>query len=263
MAVDILAAAGSQEPATWPLSYDWTELGQSEVHVWRLLLDLPAIYTDTVRSTLSSDEQARAERFHFQKDRNHYIVARGLLRNILSSYLGIGAGDVQFSYSRFGKPALVERYGRQSVQFNLSHSNGLAIVGVTRGRAIGIDLEHIRSNIAYEQMARLFFSPREVETLFNLPPEEQCNAFFTCWTRKEAYIKARGDGLSLDLHKFDVSLSPGESAALLNVADDPTEVARWSLVDVSPEPGYAASLAVEGHECRITLRDLPATLSSL
>jgi 4'-phosphopantetheinyl transferase len=112
---------------------------------------------------------------------------------------------------------------------------------------VGIDLEYIRSDLQVEQLAERFFSRREIATLRTLPPEVQRQAFFLCWTRKEAYLKARGEGLSLPLDQFDVSLIPGEPAALLSTQRDPYEVSRWSLQELTPAPGYAAALAVEGH----------------
>lgn len=133
-----------------------------------------------------------------------------------------------------------------TLHFNVSHSNGLALYAVARGREIGIDLEFVREDIAGLEIAERFFSSREVSALRALAPSEYTVAFFDCWTRKEAYIKARGEGLSHPLHGFTVSLAPGTPAAILNIDADPHEAARWTLVALSPGDGYRAALAVEG-----------------
>ena len=165
--------------------------------------------------TLAADEQARAERFHFERDREHFIVARGVLRAILGRYLNRAPERLSFCYGAHGKPALAGEAGADAIRFNVSHSHGVALYAVTRGREVGIDLERIRFDLAVLEIAERFFSRREVATLRTLPTEAQRQAFFRCWTRKEAYIKARGEGLSLPLDQFDVSLAPGEPAALL------------------------------------------------
>jgi 4'-phosphopantetheinyl transferase len=237
--------------ALWSVPPDKVSLGHNEVHVWRVQLDLPLAVFRRLQEMLSADEQARVKRFRLRKDQVRYVASRGMLRAILSRYLGTEPCQLRFSYSRYGKPGLAEEAGRQQVQFNLSHSNGLALYAFSERRAIGVDLEGIEPNIAYTQIARHSFSPREFAVLSSLPAEQQPYAFFTCWTRKEAYIKARGDGFALDPRRFQVSLSPGEPAALLDVEDEPAEVERWSLVELSPGPDYTASLAIERHNCQV------------
>ena len=222
-------------------------LGSDEVHVWRATLDQIPSQIQSFLHILAADEQARAERFYFERDREHFIVARGVLRAILGFYLNSAPECLSFCYSSHGKPALTGESDGDAIRFNLSHSHGVALYAVTRGREVGIDLERIRFDLEVEKIAERFFSRREVATLRTLPPEVQRQAFFLCWTRKEAYIKARGEGLSLPLDQFDVSLVPGEPAALLSTQRDPYEVSRWSLQELTPAPGYAAALAVEGH----------------
>lgn len=226
-------------------------LSDDDVHVWRASLDLPASRVREVHHTLAADESSRAARFHFQRDRQHFIVARGLLRNILSRYLGIQPEQLRFCYSPSGKPALVAAPGQDALNFNLSHSGHLALYALTRVRQIGIDLERIRVDFEYEQIAERFFSRRERTALQACPAKMKPEAFFNCWTRKEAYIKARGEGLSLPLDQFDVSLVPGEPAALLSTRDNSQEVVRWSLQELSPGSGYVAALAVEGHSWQL------------
>ena len=146
------------------------------------------------------------------------------------------------------------------MNFNVSHSNNLAIVGVTRGRHLGIDLEYIQRDFACEEIARRVFSPHEIATLNDLPGDLKHEAFFNCWTRKEAYIKARGMGLSYPLNQFEVSLIPGEPARLISVdGDDLFEASRWSLQELELGPRYAGALAVEGHNWQLECWQWPET----
>ena len=207
--------------------------------------------------TLTADERQRAERYIFQKDRTHFVVARGLLRVLLGCYLRQEPLHLRFIYGPHGKPALATDTGGVALRFNVSHSHGLALYAITRGREVGVDVERIRPKVAQEKIAERFFSPREVTVLRALPTPLQATAFFACWTRKEAYIKATGDGLSLPLDQFDVSLAPGEPAVLLRTAWDPQEVACWALQDLAPAPGYRAAVAVAGHDWRLTCWDGP------
>jgi 4'-phosphopantetheinyl transferase len=243
---------------SWRTPPETLMLGSDEAHVWRARLDRNRSFMQSLQQILSVDEQARAERFYFEKDREHFIVARGLLRVILSCYLDIGPGQLRFFYSPYGKPSLVAASDQKTLSFNVSHSGVLALYAVTRGREIGIDLECIRTDFACEQIAERFFSPREKATLRALPEKMvKYKAFFKCWTCKEAYIKARGEGLSLPLDQLDVSLAPEEPATLLNIGGDPLEASRWSLQELFPGPGYVAALAVEGHGWRLACWEWP------
>jgi 4'-phosphopantetheinyl transferase len=226
-------------------------LEDDDVHVWRIQLNRNASQLQSLLHILAEDERDRAERFHFERDRERFIVAHGALRSVLSRYLNLEASRLSFSYSSYGKPALAQGTGDDELRFNMSHSDRLALIAITRGREIGVDVERINAAVAHEQIAERFFSPAEVVKLRSLPAEMQAEAFFHCWTRKEAYIKGRGEGLSLALDQFDVSLVPGEAAALLNTRDDPQEAARWSLLKLSPGHGYVAALAVKGHDLSI------------
>ena len=226
-------------------------MGDDEVHIWRVLLDKTPSRIQSFLHNLAVDEQARAERFHFDRDREHFIVARGVLRAILGGYLNRAPERLSFCYNSHGKPALAGEADGDAIRFNVSHSDGVALYAVTRGREVGIDLEHIRLNLAIAEIAERFFSQREVMMLRTLPPEEQRQAFFRCWTRKEAYSKVRGEGLSLSLDQFDVSPAPGEPAAMLSVPGDPNEASHWFLQELTPAPGYVAALAVEGHDWRL------------
>jgi len=221
------------------------------VHAWLASLSVKASTVQRLRQLLTADEICRAERFYFPKDRDHFIVARGVLRRILGRYLDTEPSRLRFCYSAYGKPALDTEFGGGALRFNVSHSHGVALYGVSRGREVGIDLERIRPDFADDRVAERFFSSREVAALRSLPQSMRRDAFFNCWTRKEAYIKARGEGLSLRLDQFDVSLAPGEPAALLDTQDDPQEACRWSLQELAPSPGYVAALAVEGHDWQL------------
>jgi len=225
-------------------------LGSDEVHVWRASLHLEASRLESLLPTLAEDERARAARFYFPKDRDHFVAGRGILRALLARYLGAHPADLRFRYSPKGKPALVPEFDAGALRFNVSHSHGLALYAVTRGHDLGVDVERIQPRLE-ERIAERFFSPREVAALQTLPPPLQHEAFFACWTRKEAYIKATGEGLSLGLDQFAVSLVPGEPAALLWTEGDPQEARRWCLHALDPGPGYAAAICVGGHDWRL------------
>ena len=223
-------------------------LPSNAVHVWRAALHVSASYLRTLEDTLAADERARAERFYFQKHREHFITGRGLLRNILSRYLEKEADQLRFCYNSYGKPALTEETGAEGLCFNLSHSHGIALYAITHDREIGIDIEYFRPDVEAEKLAERFFSPREAAVLRALPEHLRKEGFFNCWTRKEAYIKAEGEGMSIPLSAFDVSLTPGEPAALLRTQKHPQKTSRWSLQALNLEPDYAAALAVKGHD---------------
>jgi len=251
------AAPISSPVPPWRAPPGMLVLGNDEVHVWRATLDQPPSQIQSLLHNLAADEQARAERFCFERDREHFIAARGVLRAILGGYLNREPQRLSFCYNSYGKPALAGESDGDAIRFSVSHSHGVALYAVGRGRDVGIDLERIRSDVAVAQIAERYFSRREVATLRALPAEAQRQAFFLGWTRKEAYIKARGEGLSLPLDQFDVSLAPGEPAAVLGTQRDPFEASRWSLQELTPAPGYAAALAVEGHGWRLTCWQWP------
>ena len=215
-----------------------------EIHVWRVDLDQPADVVQQFRSTLEDHEIGRADRFHFEKDRKAFAVSRGFLRRVLGRYLTTKPEELRFSYGPYGKPALDGEHKESSLKFNLSHSRGIGLVAISEGREVGVDVEYVRADFATEDIARRFFSPREVAAFNALPKELRVAAFFRCWTRKEAYIKAIGRGLSQPLDGFDVTLAPDEPAALLRADQD--DVSRWSLSDIDVGSDYAAAAMVEG-----------------
>jgi len=227
-------------------------LTSAEVHVWCAALDPPVSCVEQLQRLLSADELQRASRFHFPRDRRRFSVARGVLRDILSRYLGVPPAALAFRYSAYGKPALVDVAAQEGLRFNISHAHELALFAITCGPEVGVDIEYLHRTIACEEIAERFFSARERASLRAVPEEMKQQAFFNCWTRKEAYIKAHGEGLSLPLDQFDVSLPPGEPAALLATRVDPHDARRWSLQAVTPGPGYVAALAIEGQARHLT-----------
>lgn len=244
-----------QDPANFPsadinqLPIHSLTLGRNEVHLWQARLDDQL--ADSLEVILSEEETGRANRFHFTNDRNHFIVARGLLRRLLAAYLGVSSSaDLTFSYGEKGKPFLAENQ-QGLINFNLAHSHGMALYAFSHDRELGVDLEFVKDELADEKIADRFFSTTEVEALQKVPAELRRQAFFNCWTRKEAYIKARGEGLSMPLNEFDVSLAPGEPAALLRNHKDAAEVTRWSMKSIPVDPGYVAALVVEGHDWKL------------
>ncbi len=242
-------------PAFLPAPPAKLSLEEDEIQVWRAHLGLARQRLERLANTLSPDERTRAARFHFARDRDHYIAGRGLLRSILGKYLATEPGQLRFSYNAYGKPELESPANSRALRFNLAHSRGLALYAFTRRRQIGIDVEMIRPET--EEIAARFFSPAEIAVLRALPRELKPAAFFNCWTRKEAFIKARGMGLSLPLDQFVVAFAPGESPALVSAANDPQAAEHWAIAALEPGDGYAAALAVEGRDWELKCWDGP------
>lgn len=226
-------------------------LPDDEVHLWRIDLAAVAPAEKRWQEILSPDERARAARFHFERDRRYYTATRALLRTILASYVGAEPADLVFRYSEKEKPALDPQFSLDAVEFNISHSGTAALLAFTRGRALGIDVELIREDFDPKALAHRFFSKHEQTQLTALDPSEKYSGFFRCWTRKEAYIKAVGTGLSLPLDQFDVSLRPGDENALLATRPEASEAAEWSLREVPVGNGYVGALCVRGHDWRL------------
>ena len=225
------------------------ELDRNSVHVWSASLDGRL---EDVCSLLSAEEIARAARFRFDRDRDRFASGRALLRRLLAAYTGRRAEDIGFAYSVYGKPRLV---GATQISFNVSHSGNRALFALGSGVDVGVDIELLDPNLTDERVPERFFSPREVSELRSLPKALQPRAFLTCWTRKEAYIKAHGPGLSLPLHDFDVTLRPGDPPLLRGAKWSATEPGEWSLYDLSDEhAGYVAALAVRAADVTVSRR---------
>jgi 4'-phosphopantetheinyl transferase len=212
-----------------------------EAHVWRIELDCAATSIATLKATLSPEEQGKAARFRTPELCERWTVARGALRCILASYAQSEPKSLVFRLGPYGKPDLA--WPAADITFNLSHTCGLALLAITGGRRVGIDAEMVRSGIEVEDMSRKFFAPAEADEILALAPDVRLAAFFACWTRKEAFVKALGTGLSVPLHHFRVTVRADQPARLVSV--DGEEPDQWSLLDVG-EPNIAAALAVEG-----------------
>jgi len=221
-------------------------LADNEVHVWRAQLELPLSQVQVLRGILTDDELARANRFSFEIDRQRFIAARGTLRSILSRYITISPRHLRFYYNQYGKPFLAPELSSYLLNFNLSHSGSMALYAIARNMEIGVDVERVRSDFDYEEIAERFFLANEVAILHSIPIEKKLEAFYNSWTRKEAYIKAHGKGLSLPLDSVDVSFAPREQSTLLITKDEPEESAHWTLLDLKPGIGYVGALAVKG-----------------
>jgi 4'-phosphopantetheinyl transferase len=236
-------------------------LPADEVHLWRVDLAAVAVAEEKWRQLLSPDERARAARFHFAEDRQFFSATRALLRTILASYIGSDPAQLVFRYSEKEKPSLaaansapanfVPGNSGNHVEFNVSHSGTTALLAFAQGRALGVDVEKIRDDFDHGAIARRFFSEHEQSELSRLPQPEKYQGFFRCWTRKEAFIKATGTGLSFPLDQFDVSLNPEDDNALLATRPDNAEAALWSLREVPAGDGYVGAVCVQGHGWRL------------
>ena len=213
--------------------------GRGEIHLCLVPLVAPAACLEKFAATLEPEERARAARFRTRKLQDDFVIARGTLRAILGRCLQVPAAEVRFEYGANGKPRVA---GQPALRFNLSHSGERALYAFARDFEIGVDIELERPLDDYEDLARRYFSAAEVRDLATLPEHERTAAFFTCWTRKEAYIKACGEGLSLPLDAFRVTLRPAEPPRL----ETPLDHRTWSLFDASPGAGYHAALAAHG-----------------
>jgi 4'-phosphopantetheinyl transferase len=218
----------------------------NEIHIWFAFLDYPIAQLQILSHTLSADELLKAERFHFDRDRNRFITTHGILRTILGRYLSVEPSRLQFCCGKHGKPELAGILDNGTVRFSFSRSNTVALYAFTRHHEVGIDVEEIRELDDSDQIAETFFSRSEKKTLFRLSEGEKKEAFFSCWTRKEAFLKAIGEGLYHPLDRFDVSLAPGEPARLISVGGDSIEASQWTIQDLKPAAGFAAAIAVKG-----------------
>ena len=220
-------------------------LVRGSVHVWRIRLEIDQSGISAARMVLSPDEQTRADRYAFDRPRENFTVARAALRALLGCYLGIRPGAVDFVYGKHGKAELSPALNTLDLRFNVSHSDEYALVAVTPGYRIGIDIERCREIRGMDEVASVSFSEHELAKWRALPGDQRQQAFFQAWTRKEALVKAVGDGLVHPLRRFEVSFAPHERPRILCIEDDETLAARWSLTALGPADGYTAALAVE------------------
>ncbi len=231
------------ENTLWSPASPGIQLSPNEVHIWRARLDLDSPIPDYHSTFLSTAEKERAARFAFAKDRHHFTVARIILRKLLAGYLGEDPGRLSIVVLKHGKPALTAEARIPSLRFNLSHSHGLALFAFCLEHEVGVDLERIKPEVAFEGIENNFFSPKEREELASLPSALRPEAFFLGWTRKEAYVKAHGEGLQASLQDFDVSLTPDRPAELHS-----PDKKKWRLYSLNPGDGFVGALVVEGQE---------------
>lgn len=226
---------------TWTKPPETIALANKELHVWQMTLDHPPVPIEVLSTWLSADEVARAERFTFPRDHNDFIVGRGMLRALLGRYLGVSPSNISIQKGVREKPYVAIGSGESPLHFNVSHSHGLAMYAFALHGQVGIDVEKLRPEFATEKIATQFFSTSEQNDLLRLSQESRVQGFFNCWTRKEAYVKATGQGLHIPLGSFDVSLIPGNLPALRAPDSE-----KWSLFAFSPAKDYAAAIVVEG-----------------
>jgi 4'-phosphopantetheinyl transferase len=238
-------------------SFKWLEtsgfpvLEVADIHVWSIpLIALPADITEAAK-TLSLEEQQRASNFRFPADYRRLVLRRAWLRRLLAALLRVAPEEIRIETGTHGKPFLASPYSAAHIRFNCSHSGDWALIAVSCGRELGVDLERHRQVPEALDLARQFLSHAEWADLVELPAEQQTEGFFNCWTRKEAFLKALGFGLAWPLNRFAVSLVPGEPPALLHVDGEPDAPRQWLLHSLAVAPGYSAALAFADPSARV------------
>jgi 4'-phosphopantetheinyl transferase len=224
----------------------------NEVHFWQCSFDANKVRVPHYKSLLAQDELIRAEKFKFEIDRERYVISRGILRMLLGEYLNENPQKIKFNYTTYGKPML---QNKSSLAFNISHSGNKAVFGFVSDVEIGVDVEKVKTDFNVLDIARNFFSPKEIESLENQQEELLYRAFFRCWTRKEAFIKAEGSGLSFPLDAFSVSLDNDKNAELLETSWNTTERQRWKLFSLPLGEEYIIAVAIQNKKASITYRN--------
>jgi 4'-phosphopantetheinyl transferase len=227
----------------WPMPPGKVALGAIDVHVWAVSLEPPAGFIPRCAAILSPDETERATHFRFDKHRNRFIVGRAILRSLLGRYLDCPPRQLEFVYGLHGKPALAGHFA-EALHYNLAHSEDLLLVAVTRIGAIGVDVEQIRAVSEADDLVERFFSPRENGLFKILSANEKNIAFFNLWTRKEAWLKATGEGIAHSLNRVEVTFLPGESAELLALPQHSDSNSNWVLRELIPAAGFIGALAL-------------------
>ena len=238
----------SSSPRVWQTPSQPLALLPQAIHVWKIPLQPPRLWLPKLWEMLNVEEQQRAKRYKSQALQDTFVTARGTLRLILHRYLHIEAAHIQFASGTHGKPFISEPVTAPPLTFNLSHSAELALLAIAVNRQIGIDIEHHRRTTNYPSMINRICSPQEQLFLKGLPPEEQQKTFLTCWTRKEAYVKALGQGITFSLKTVTVSLDEREPPEILHVEGNEKESSRWSMRELYPDPDYEAALVGEGND---------------
>ena len=236
---------------SWPDVNTNPRLGAGEVHVWCAQQNFSEKHLLNFQHLLDAEESSRSYRFHFDRDRKRFIVRHGLLREILGNYLSMHPTEVRFAYNPHGKPSLSDDLQAQNLNFNMSSSGDLTLLVFARGRQVGVDIEKVRQNFEFEEIVERFFSENERRAFQSVKPDGKLRAFFCIWARKEAYVKAQGQGLSVPLNSIDVFGDPYNKAEIFVADRGALEKDRWSLLDLDPLPGFAAALALQGKDWRL------------
>ena len=251
-----LIGPGIAAPAHVRALETWTEpptrltIQEDEVHVWRADLQAPGSVGEQLAAALDDAESRQAQRFRFARHRDRFMARRAMRRWILARYLQIEPAALELDFAQYGKPLLGSRYG-SDLRFNCSHSENLALLAISRGRDVGVDLERIKPDFSDDAIPERFFTPREAALLRALPAQQQADAFFELWVRKEAYVKARGMGLSLALDSFEIPLGDVELVRQLHAAPQSAGAGPWTMMAFRPAPAYPAALVVQGHACTL------------
>lgn len=219
-----------------------TDMGNN-IDVWRVQLNPEHIVVDRCRRLLSSDELERADRFHFDVHRDRFTICRAALRMILSRYLDQQPTDINFIYGEHQKPGLHTSF--QRIEFNVAHSDDLAVIAFSQNNVLGIDVEYMRKNVDYLELASRFFATSESATLARVVPRLRRQTFYNGWTRKESYLKAKGSGLAVPLNSFAVTLAPNDPVKLVQSNAGPREVARWKIISFTPQEEFVGALTAE------------------
>ncbi len=224
---------------------------RDELHIWQISLIQSRDTIETLANHLDENERAKAEKFRFETDRLNYVISHGARREILAKYLKCVPNAIKFKKNYYGKPFL--RENKKKIYFNLSHSHEIALLAVAKKRRIGVDIEAIRTNFDVINIAEQFFSTPEIEILQSIPGNLRTKAFFDCWTRKEAFIKAVGRGLSYPLKEFSVAFSPFERAQLISLENIYIKPENWRIIELNIADNYAAAAAMESKKTKTKL----------
>ena len=252
----------SSSPGVWQTPSHPLPLLPQDIHIWKISLRPPRRWLPKLWDLLNGEEQHRAQRYKTQTLQDTFVTARGTLRLILQRYLHLDAAHIRFARGAHGKPYVSDPATSPPLTFNLTHSRDLALLAIAANRQIGIDIEHYGRTANYPGMINRICSPPEQTFLNDLPPEEQQKIFLTCWTRKEAYVKALGQGITFSLKSITVSLDKSKPPGILHVQGKENEALRWSMRELYPDPDYAATLVGEGnnwtHSCWEWTWDTPS-----
>lgn len=232
------------------------QLPNDEIHIWTASLEKTPERRAEFLPILSSDEQARAKRFYFERDRNHYVAGRAILRILLGNYLGVEPARIEFTYGVYGKPDLETALNGRNLQFNLSHSKDQAIYAFNWDQPVGVDIEYIHPMKNMEEIAAQFFTANECEMIHFSPKDQKYESFFKIWTCKEAYLKANGSGLMVPINQVEIFMTPEGKAGLASIGDDLQQTAPWSLKIFTPITGYQAACAIKDHKKQIVYQQI-------